>query len=176
MEIILNDSVNVALEPCEICSDWWAKVERGSKYPIPPGGDLTKVGNVELSFELIANSLKDLEIWYRENKRQEGASAYTAKYMQVLGISGGLADGLMKSLRKGESLVESESYPAIFKCFKELHIKLNMFPSMPMHMCFLGIKKSLTDQTKILFSMERKLSKGNFGNKSFNQCILDSRP
>ena len=49
MEIILNDSVNVALEPCEVCSDWWAKVERGSKYPIPPGGDLTKVGNVEFA-------------------------------------------------------------------------------------------------------------------------------
>ena len=142
MEIILNDSVNVPLEPCEACSDWWAKVERGSKYPIPPGGDLTKVGNVELSFELIANSLKGLEIWYRENKRQEGASAYTAKYMQVLGISGGLADELMKSLRKGESLVESESYPAIFNCFKELHIKLNMFPSMTMHMCFLGVKNN----------------------------------
>ena len=81
MDIILNDSVNVALEPCEVCSDWWAKVKRGSKYPMPPGGDLTKVGNVELSFELIANSLKDLEIWYRENKRQEGALAYTTKYM-----------------------------------------------------------------------------------------------
>ena len=162
MEIILNDSVNVALEPCEVCSDWWAKVERGSKYPIPPGGDLTKVGNVELSFELIANSLKDLEIWYRENKRQEGASAYTAKYMQVLGISGGLADGLMKSLRKGESLVESESYPAIFKCFKELHIELNMFPSMPMHMCFLGIKKSLIDQTKNIILNGKKTVQGKF--------------
>ena len=116
MEIILNDSFNVALEPCEVCSDWWAKVERGSKYPIPPGGDLAKVGNVELTFELIANSLQDLEIWYRENKRQEGASAYTTKYMKVLGTSGGLADGLIKYLRKGESLVESVSYPAIFKC------------------------------------------------------------
>ena len=71
MKIILNDSVNVALEPCEICSDWWAKVERGSKYPIPPGGDLMKVGNVELTFELIANLLQDFEILYRENKHQQ---------------------------------------------------------------------------------------------------------
>ena len=72
MEIILNDFINVALEPCEVCSDWWAKVERGSKHPIPPGGDLTKVGNVELIFEIIANSLQDLEIWYSKNKQQEG--------------------------------------------------------------------------------------------------------
>jgi hypothetical protein len=76
--------------------------------------------------------------------------------MKVLGISGGLVDGLIKSLRKGESLVESESYPAIFKCFKELHIELNMFPSMPMHFCFLGVEKSLIDQTKnIIFLTER---------------------
>jgi hypothetical protein len=60
--------------------------------------------------------------------------------MKVLGISGGLADGLIKSLRRGESLVESESYPAIFKWFKELHIELNMFQSMPMHLCFLVVK------------------------------------
>jgi hypothetical protein len=55
MEIILNHSVSVALEPCEVCSDWWAKVEHGSKHQIPPGVDVTKVSNVELTFELIAN-------------------------------------------------------------------------------------------------------------------------
>jgi hypothetical protein len=85
MEIVLNDSVNVALEPCEVCSDWWAKVERGSKYPMPPGGDLMKVGNGELTFELIASSLQDLEIWYRENKQQEGASAYYDKTQESVG-------------------------------------------------------------------------------------------
>jgi hypothetical protein len=46
---------------------------------------------VELTFELLANSLKDLEISYRDNKQQEGTSAYTTKYMKVFGISGGLA-------------------------------------------------------------------------------------
>ena len=77
----------------------FALIGCGSKYPIPPGGDITKVGNVELTFKYIANSLQDLEILYRENKQQQGASAYTAKYMKVLGISGGLADGLIKSFR-----------------------------------------------------------------------------
>jgi len=81
-------------------------------------------------------------------KRQEGILAYTTRFMKVLGIIGGLADGVIKSLQNGESFVESESYPAIFKCYKELHIKLNMFPSMPMHLCFLGVEKSLIDQTK----------------------------
>jgi hypothetical protein len=55
------------MEPCEIYSDWRAKVECGSKHPIPPGGDINKVGMVGLTFELIANSLEDLEV--TSNKR-----------------------------------------------------------------------------------------------------------
>ena len=43
-----------------------------SKHPISPGGDVTKVDSVELTFEVIAPSLKDLEVGFRENKQQEG--------------------------------------------------------------------------------------------------------
>ena len=32
MEIMLNDSTNVSLEPCEICLDWWVNVEHGNKW------------------------------------------------------------------------------------------------------------------------------------------------
>ena len=108
---------------------------------------------VEVTFELIVNSLRDLEDWYRDNKCKEGASAHATKYMKLLGISGGLVNGkgLMWLLRNENPLEESESYPKIFKCFKDLHIELNMFPSMPMHLCFLGIEKSLIDQTKNIF-------------------------
>jgi len=86
MQIILNDSVNVSIEPCETCSDWWSRVEHGNVYPIPPGGDITKVGMVELTFELITNSLNDLEAWYSVKQGKEGSSAYAKKYMQVLGV------------------------------------------------------------------------------------------
>ena len=125
---------------------------------------------VELTFELISNSLKDLEVWYKDNiGKSTGVSKYTPKYMNVLGISGGIANGLMKSLRNGQPLVDSESYPAIFKSFKNLSIEMNMFPSMPMHMCFLGVEKSLLDQTKKYFSMEGNPYKQNFGNNLFSQ-------
>ncbi len=71
-EITLNDSVNVALEPCKVCSDWWAKDEHRSIYPIPPGGDLTKVGNVELTFDLISNSLQDLRFGTEKTNGKRG--------------------------------------------------------------------------------------------------------
>ncbi len=100
MEIILNDSTNVSLEECEMCLDWWATVEGDNIYPIPPGGNITKISMVEHKFELISNYLKDLEIWCRENKSKDGASAHATKYMKMLGISGGLVDnkGLIESL------------------------------------------------------------------------------
>ena len=165
MEILLDESRNASIGPCENCSDWWSNVERGNKYPIPPGGDITKVGMVELSFELITNSLKDLQIWYSENKGQGGASKYAKKYMQVLGLGAGLIDEIMKTMRTGQPVVECDSYPEIFKGFKDLHIELNMFPSMPMHLCFLGVEKSLIDQTKNIILNGKITAQGTFWRK-----------
>ena len=72
---------------------------------------------VGTSQRLVWWSLKDLEVWYKDNiGKSTGVSKYTQKYMNVvLEISGGIANGLMKSLRNGQPLVDSESYPAIFK-------------------------------------------------------------
>ncbi len=100
---------------------------------IPPGGDITKVCTVELTVESTSNSLKDLKDWYREKKGKEGSSTHVTKYTKMLGSSRGLVHGkgLIASLRNGQPLVESESYPEISKCFKDLHIQLNMFPSSP---------------------------------------------
>ena len=68
--------------------------------------------------------------------------------MQVLELGAGLNDEIMKTMREGQPVVESDSYPEIFKDFKDLHNELSMFPLMPMHVCFLGVEKTLIDQTK----------------------------
>ena len=74
---------------------------------------------MELTFELKTNSLKDLEVWYKDNiGKSTGVLTYTQKYMNMLGISGGIAGGFMKSLGNGQPLVDSESYPAIFKLLR----------------------------------------------------------
>ena len=120
---------------------------------------------MELSFELITNSLKDPQVWYSENKGQPGASKCAKKYMQVLGLGAGLNDEIMKIMRQGQPIVESEIYPEIFKGFKDLHIELNMFPSMPMHMCFLGVEKTLIDQTKNIILSGKITAQGTFWRK-----------
>ena len=115
MEIILNDSTNVSLQPCEKCWDWWDKVEHGNKYPISPGGNIKKVDIMELTFGLMSNSLRDLDDWYRKKKSKDGVFAHDTKYTKMLGIRVGLVNGkgLIASLGDGLPLVESESYPEI---------------------------------------------------------------
>ena len=42
---------------------------------------------VELTFELITNLLKDLEVWYKDNiGKSTGVSQYTQEYLNVLGV------------------------------------------------------------------------------------------
>lgn len=75
-----------------MCLDWWEKVKCENKHPIPSGGNIAKDCKVELIFKVIANSLKDLENWYRENMGNFGVTMHATKYMQMLGINGGLVD------------------------------------------------------------------------------------
>ncbi len=84
------------------------------------------------------------------------------KNLKMLRISGGIVDGkgLIASLRDGLPLVESELYHEIFKFLQDLHIELNVFPSIPMRLCFPGPEKLLINQTKNLNS--RKNMQGNF--------------
>ena len=49
MDILFGACYDLVEDPCNHCSDWWVKIEHGNKYPIPPGGDITKVGMVELT-------------------------------------------------------------------------------------------------------------------------------
>ncbi len=120
---------------------------------------------VELSFELITNSLKDLQVWYSENKGQGDASKYAKKYMQVLGLGAGLNDEIMKTMREGQPVVESDSYPEIFNGFNDRHIELNMFPLMPMHLCFLGVEETLIDKIKNIILRGKITAQGTFWQK-----------
>jgi hypothetical protein len=99
MQIILGVSQNLMAEQCRKCLDWWAKVERGNKYPVPLGGVSQRLvwwslywGNNELLER--SRGLVQTEYWQIHR-----VSTYAQNYMNMLGICGGIADGLMKSLR-----------------------------------------------------------------------------
>ncbi len=71
-------------------------------------------------------------------------------YLSLLGIRRELVPDLAQDIAKGTDPQESESYPPLLKVYENLDLKLRQFPDMPMHMCALGVEKSLIFQTKLL--------------------------
>ena len=69
------------------------------------------------------------------------------------------------SLKARQPLDESKSYHTIFKCYKDVHVKLDMFLSMPMHLCFFGVEKLLIDQMKNVILYGRNPDQGKYWNK-----------
>ena len=72
------------------------------------------------------------------------------KYLSLLGIRTELVSDLAEDISKGTDPQESESYPPLLRVCENLNLKLRQFPDMPMHMCALGVEKSLIFQTKLL--------------------------
>ena len=167
---------------CGECEDWYSDpVDRRSVHPVQPGEDLSNVKICKLSFELLKNSLKALEKWYKESIN-EGKKASTLKtvvfkYMQILCLSGtsnnGVQQGLYEALVNGTPFEKCSWYPELLKRFEDLDVELDAFPSMPMHLLFLGIEKALikvTHKIKLNGSNEVKVFW-----KEFMKIIKDSQ-
>ena len=91
---------------------------------------LTNLNTFHYPHSIIAcNKLYKAHIW--SNLRFPNGKIHEDAWNQWMTFDG---KGLIASLRDGRPLVESESYPEIFKCFQDLHDELNMFPPMPMHL------------------------------------------
>jgi hypothetical protein len=50
---------------------------------------------------------------------------------------------LFEDLIKGKEASESLGFPSILRNFRTVNVEMISFQIMPMHMCFLGIEKSL---------------------------------
>jgi hypothetical protein len=95
---------------------------------------------VELSFEMIYNSIISLQNW-----TFSGNSYYTVKskviraYLQAIGFSLQLIPTLCEDLIGGIHASKFLGFPSILSNFKSINVEMNSFQTMPMHMCFLGI-------------------------------------
>ena len=156
IECILKGEDEVAQinNSCNSCSDWWCPSRDGvhlsaDKYPVEPGAlDASNVPCVELSFKLLNNSIEGLQDWCQQ---QQLTSDVTPKdYLQRIGLSAQLVPGLAGDIVNGVPAQSSQWYPAIFAQCESLGIEMKRFGTMPMHMCFLGVEKSLLSKTKLL--------------------------
>ena len=122
-------------------------------YPIQPELFLQTIENfpaVELSFEMISNSITALQDWCFSSTLSNTAKGDVIKrYLQAIGLSTQLVPTLSKDLVEGKEASQSLAFPQILRNFRTIDVELKSFQTMPMHMCFLGIEKSLIAKTSI---------------------------
>ena len=157
IEYILSPpSVHLKREStCHQCLDWWRHgVTKPKIYPIQHECFLHKIKNfpaVELSFEMIYNSITSLQEWCFSStlsKTQKGV--VIKKYLQAIGFATRCIPTLCKDLLEGKEASESLAFPSILRYFRTVDVEMKSFQTMPMHMCFLGIEKSLIAKTSVL--------------------------
>jgi hypothetical protein len=157
IEFILSPpSVNIKREiHCNQCLDWWRQVvTKPQIYPIQPESFLGEIKNfpaVELSFEMIYNSIVSLQDWcFSSNLSNAKKGKVIKEYLQAIGFSSQLIQPLSEHLIGGKEASEFLGFPSILRNFKTVNVEMNSFQTMPMHMCFLGIEKSLIALTSML--------------------------
>ena len=166
--------LNDCFPHCLQCDDWWSNTITGDVYPEPPGFSinnsfLSRPPNVKLSFKLIKNSLKILFDWSRTNHSVTGSTKVVKQYLQLLCVRGW--DDVHRKIRNSESSFdEILSCNPILQRFEDLHVELDMYPSMVMHMFFLGIQKSNVEQAHSM-----KLGKADTWWNSLRECMMDSQ-
>lgn len=156
--IILNNKCDdEELGQCtnkEKCSDWWAKVDSGDQYPVRIGFDILEkdAPAVKLSLKMIYNGLKEAFDWQHSNlnKKGTGPAQRTAdplkKFLQWLTLNNSVYS-MIRGMATWEEIMNE--YPLLAK-FQDMEIELDQFPSMPMHLFFLGITKSIMDVAKLM--------------------------
>jgi hypothetical protein len=170
---------------CEECNDWWSReVTKPDVYPLSPEqvyqGE-SDTPPVEISFKMMECSIKSL-FSFIQSKRHHITNSSLLKtgktYLQMVGLSTSTVSGLVEDMLQDIEPEHSTNYPLILKKYKELGIEMNKFGTMPMHLCFLGIEKSLISKTDLI--VRRSIKEQNLFWHSFidsmdhTQSIINS--
>lgn len=157
IEYILSlPSVNIKTESsCDRCLDWWIRgVTKPKIYPIQPESfqrQIKKFPPVELSFEMMHNSILCLQDWCCSSNSSKTEKGKVIKaYLKAIGFSTQLIPALCQDILEGKEVTDSPGFPSILRNYTSVNVEMNSFQTMPMHMCFLGIEKSLIGLTSIL--------------------------
>ena len=100
---------------------------------------------------MIYNSITSLQEWCFSctlTNTQKGV--VIKKYLQAIGFATRCIPTLSKDLLEGKEASESLAFPSILRYFRAVDVEMKSFQTMPMHMCFLGIEKSLIAKTSVL--------------------------
>ena len=97
-------------------------------YPIQPESFLNEIKNfpaVELSFEMIYNSIISLQDWcFSSNLSNAEKGKVIKKYLKAIGFSSQLIQPLSKDLIGGKEASESFGFPSILRNFSTVNVEM----------------------------------------------------
>jgi hypothetical protein len=114
---------------------------------------------VKLSFRMIVNGIKEAYDWSILNHRQTGAAKVLQNFLQALCLKDFDKGEMYKAIRARRPFDEVLAANPVLKQYLELCIELDMYPSIPMHMFFLGVQKSLLVEGKNLKWIDNKITR-----------------
>ena len=154
---------------CNGCTDWWSEDHlnvhgRAERYPIEPGiVTPAKIPSVEITFEMLVNSMNDLQKWYNKSVKEimnvraskKKLLSPAKEHLARLGISSSLIPLLVEDMGKGINIRDSKFYQELWKKYEELNISMKQFASLLMHMTMLGVEKNLIKRTKMIVNRRK---------------------
>ena len=104
---------------------------------------------------MLESSNEILRKWTREcfNKKNipnRSISAVVKEYLKLLVLPPPISERLGKDVVGGIDTKKSRAYPLILKRYKEVGVEMKKCQTMPMHLLFLGLKKSMMSKTLII--------------------------
>ena len=168
---------------CNECKDWWSSTYAGiDRYPIPPGFHIIDMPpqdmpSVKLSFEMMENSLDDLHKWNCDNHHRKGSKTVVLKYIRMLCIAGAdtLCNEMMDVADEGGDITDCQSYPIILRVYKQLGVDISYWPTVAMHMFFLGLMKNLTKQSNRLMKIRGRTNIGKEWWDGLRESVLKTQ-
>ena len=159
---------------CDHCTDWWSlsiPTEKLTRYPLrieevksirqmEQTGNLKMMPAVKLNFEMLRNCVLEVkEHWDKVSKEtnKPPTKVDVKYYFDICGIQPKLSEKMIDELIHGDGKIE-EMIPEIWKDI--IGSGLDLFVQLPMHLCALGIEKTLIKNTKSFLNMGFSLKSG----------------
>jgi len=159
VQLILEGSCDTeALGKCGKCDDWWRDTQTDLKeYPIKPDWSIMEIKKIEypsvrLSLEMMSKAMDDINEWFRSQPTGTKTAALKVVHQYLKMICMGYGDKLCKEFGDEHihHISQGKTYPPIMIHYARLSVEMCDFPSVVMHLFFLGIMKRITSESNRL--------------------------
>ena len=146
---------------CKVCNMW------GSQCRIfPIADDVETVAKTDhiarLGFDQLLRAAQKVQEYaaikrFNELNRTQSPPVKTVieEFLRKSGFSPNLISILIKALKDGINILQSDLLPRIWTLCVEFGFSLEQFPCLPMHLLLLGIEKNLLSQTPVIYDRKR---------------------